>query len=101
MLFNTGAKLKMKDAVIKVIYVFFILNLIVCLATATTTAATTAHTVDDEISKNITARSINEAASSDDAPLRINLAGEYAPMRMPYALGGHRESTHLQINFNS
>lgn len=91
MLFNTGAKLKMNDAVMKVIYVFFILNVIVCLATAATTAATTAHTVNDDSSKNITVRSINEAASSDDAPLRINLAGKYALSIV---------SQHLEINFN-
>lgn len=63
----------MNDAVIKVIYVFSILSLIVSLA-----AATTAQTIDVDSSKNISARSINEAVPSEDAPLRINLAGELA-----------------------
>lgn len=68
----------MNDAVIKVIYVCFLLHLNVCLATTTTTTTTTitTKTVDDDSSKNLTVRSINDATPSEDAPLRINLAGE-------------------------
>lgn len=61
----------MSDAIIKVIYVCLIVNLSVCLATAATA-------VDDDSSKNLTSRSINDAATTDDTPLRINLAGEYS-----------------------
>lgn len=78
MLFNSGAKLKMNDTVIKVICVCFVLNLNLCLATPTTTEATDTTTiVDDDSAKNLTVRSINDDATSDDAPLRINLAGEF------------------------
>lgn len=76
----------MNDAVIKVIYVCFILNLIVCLAAATTSAATTTttpQTGDDDSSKNLTVRSINDVDTANDAPLRINLAGEYAMCLQP------------------
>lgn len=72
----------MSDTVVKVIHVCFILNLIVCSAAATTSAetatTTTPQTGDDDSSKNLTVRSINDADTSNDAPLRINLAGEYA-----------------------